>query len=58
MDLFTLIMLNVLGTPLPIGDSLGLIVLPSMLLNLLFAVPVYVMIRDWAQWVSPVEEVE
>lgn len=58
MDLFTLIMLNVLGTPLPIGDSLGLIVLPSMLLNLLFAVPVYVMIRDLAQWVSPVEEVE
>jgi len=58
MDLFTLIMLNVLGTPLPIGDSLGLIVLPSMLLNLLFAVPIYVMIRDLAQWVSPVEEVE
>ena len=58
MDLFTLLVLNLLGTPLPIGDSLGLIVLPSMLLNLLFAVPVYVMIRDLAQWVSPAQEVE
>jgi hypothetical protein len=35
-----------------------LVVLPSMLLNLLFAVPVYVMIRDLAQWVSPAQEVE
>ncbi len=58
MDLSILLVLNVLGTPLPIGDSLGLIVLPSMLLNLLFAVPVYVMIRDLAQWVAPSPEVE
>jgi rod shape-determining protein MreD len=58
MNLFTLLVLNVLGTPLPIGDSLGLVVLPSMLLNLLFAIPVYVMIRDLAQWVSPAQEVE
>jgi rod shape-determining protein MreD len=58
MDLITLLVLNLLGTPLPIGDSLGLIVLPCMLLNLLLAVPVYVMIRDLAQWVSPAPEVE
>jgi len=58
MDLSTLLILNLLGTPLPVGDSLGLVVLPSMLLNLLFAVPVYVMIRDLAQWVSPGQEVE
>ena len=58
MDLSILLVLNVLGTPLPIGDSLGLIVLPSMLLNLLFAVPVYVIIRDLAQWVAPALEVE
>jgi rod shape-determining protein MreD len=57
-NLFTLFLLNILGTPLPIADSLGLIVLPSMLLNLLFAIPVYVMVRDLAQWVSPAQEVE
>ena len=58
MDLFTLLVLSLLGTPLPIGDTLGLVVLPSMLLNLLFAIPVYVIIRDLAQWVGPVQEVE
>ena len=58
MDVLALIILNLLGTPLPIGESLGLIVLPSVLLNLLFAVPVYAMVRDLAQWVSPVQEVE
>lgn len=58
MDLFILLVLNLLGTPLPFGDSLGLIVLPGMLLNLLFAIPVYVMIRDLAQWVGPAQEIE
>jgi len=58
MNVLALIVLSLLGTPLPIGNSLGLIVLPSMLLNLLFAVPVYAMIRDLAQWVAPAQEVE
>jgi len=58
MDILTLIVLNLLGTPLPVGDSLGLIVLPRVLLNLLFSIPVYAVVRDLAQWVSPVKEVE
>ena len=58
MGVLALIVLNLLGTPLPIGDSFGLIVLPSMLLNLFFSVPVYAMMRDLARWISPVQEVE
>jgi len=58
MGILALFVLTVLGTPLPIGDTLGLIVLPSVLLNLLFAVPVYAIMRDLAQWISPVQEVE
>jgi len=58
MNLLALLVLNLLGTPLPIGDSLGLIILPSMLLNLLFSIPVYAVVRDTAQWVSPAPEVE
>ena len=58
MGVLTIFTLNLLGTPLPIGDSLGLIVLPSILLNLLFAIPIYAMMRDLAQWVSPIQEVE
>jgi rod shape-determining protein MreD len=58
MGVLTIFTLNLLGSPLPIGDSLGLIVLPSILLNLLFAIPIYAMMRDLAQWVSPIQEVE
>ena len=58
MGVLAIFTLNLLGTPLPIGDSLGLIVLPSILLNLLFAIPVYAMMRDLAQWISPLQEVE
>lgn len=58
MDTLTLLLLNMLGIPLPLGDSLGLVVLPRVLLNLLFSIPVYAVVRDLAQWVSPLAEVE
>jgi rod shape-determining protein MreD len=58
MDIFALLVLNLFGTPLPLGDSLGLIVLPRVLLNLLFSIPVYAVVRDLAQWVGPVKEIE
>jgi rod shape-determining protein MreD len=46
------------GTPLPIIDSLNLVILPGTLLNLLLALPVYAVITDLAQSVYPPEEVE
>jgi rod shape-determining protein MreD len=58
MNIFIILVLNLLGTPLPLGDSLGLIVLPSVLLNLLFSIPVYAIVRDLAQWIGLVKEVE
>lgn len=45
------------GISLPIVDSLNLVFLPSTLLNILLALPVYAVIADLAQWVYP-EEVE
>jgi uncharacterized membrane protein (UPF0136 family) len=44
------------GDPLPLGDSMGLITLPSLLLNLLIAIPMYGLMRDLASWVFPVKE--
>ena len=44
------------GDPIPFGDSMGLITLPSLLLNLLLAIPVYVLMRDLAGWVFPIPE--
>lgn len=45
------------GTPLPLLDSLNLVVLPGTLVNLLLALPIYAIITDLAQWIYP-EEVE
>ncbi len=50
--------LRLLGTPLPILDSLGFFTLPSILLNLLLAIPVLAMVRDLARWVYPFSEYE
>ncbi len=44
------------GTPLPFGDALALVTLPSVFLNFLLAVPIHSLIRDLALWVYPVEE--
>jgi len=44
------------GTPLPIGDSMSLVILPSVLLNLLFSIPVYTLIADLANWLYPNEK--
>ncbi len=52
------VVLRVLGTPLPIADVANLITLPSLLLNMLFSIPIYAMMRDLSQWVYPQEEHE
>lgn len=44
------------GTPFSFGDVMGLITLPSLLLNMLLSVPIYALMRDLSYWVYPVEE--
>jgi cell shape-determining protein MreD len=42
---------------LPLWESLNRVVFPSLLLNLLFALPVYSLMDEWAAWFFPGEEV-
>jgi hypothetical protein len=56
MHLVSFIVLRLSGTPFTFGDVAGLITLPSLLLNMLFAIPVYTFMRDLARWVYPFEE--
>lgn len=58
VSVLSLVVLRFLGVPLPISDVLGLLTLPSVLLNMLLAVPVYAVMRDLARWVYPSPEVE
>lgn len=58
INALSFLVLSVLGTPLPVDDVLGLLVLPAVLLNMLLAIPVYAVMRDLARWVYPSPEVE
>ena len=50
--------LRLSGVPLPVSDTLGLLTLPGVLLNLLLAIPAYAVMRDLSRWVHPTSEVE
>lgn len=47
--------LIVAGVPLSLSVSLKYVVVPSVFLNLVLALPVYVLISDMARWVYPIE---
>lgn len=52
-NVFALAALQFVERPIPIQDGLRLVALPSLLLNLLLALPVYTVIADLANWVYP-----
>jgi rod shape-determining protein MreD len=53
MNFLVFLSLQLLGNPIIFSEALGLVILPSMLLNLLLAIPVYFIIRDLAHWIYP-----
>lgn len=55
MHLFSIAILQLTGDPLSWRESLNLVTLPSLLLNLLLALPVYALVHDLVSWVYPVE---
>lgn len=55
INIITVIYLNVFGTSLPLLETLNLIILPSIILNLILSIPVYALIKDLAEWVYPEE---
>lgn len=55
MHSVSLIALSMVGSPIPIGEALNLITMPSLLLNLLLSIPVYALIGDLANWLYPGE---
>ena len=55
INIITAIYLNIIGTPLPILETLNLIILPSTILNLILSIPIYALVKDFAEWVYPEE---
>jgi hypothetical protein len=51
----TAVYLSIIGTPLPFLETVNLILLPSILLNLILAIPVFAIVKDFAEWLYPEE---
>lgn len=49
----TIAFLQLEGVPLSWEESLTMVTLPSLLLNLLFALPIYALVNDFASWLFP-----
>ena len=47
--------LRVSGVSIPFYTGLVTVIIPSILINLLLALPMYVIVKDTAQWVYPLE---
>ena len=56
-SLLALAAVSISGGAYPAADAFSLIVLPSLLLNLLLALPVYAVMRDIGFWVYPAKEI-
>jgi hypothetical protein len=56
MHFMSYVYLQFLGQSVPVSDALGLITLPTVLLNLLIAIPIFGMMRDLSRWVFPAPE--
>ena len=52
----TYMALIITGSDVPVNEAFSLVVLPSVLINLLIAVPVNVIMKDLALWMYPIEE--
>ena len=56
--LLAVLSLQLLGSPISIGDALSVVTLPSLLLNLFLAIPAYPIFRDLAVWVYDIDDEE
>lgn len=52
-QVLSILALQVSGTVIPLQQALTMVTLPSSLLNLILALPVYTVITDIAHWVYP-----
>ena len=54
----TMLVLQFTGTPISFSEAFGFVILPSLLLNLLLAIPVYAIITDMARSVYRTVRIE
>jgi hypothetical protein len=58
MHILSFGVLTLFGTSFSLSDVATLITLPTVLLNMLFSIPIYTLMRDLSYWVYPAEVME
>jgi rod shape-determining protein MreD len=53
VNLVVITALRIMDTPIPFWEAINLVTLPSVLLNLLVAIPFYALFSDLAKWLYP-----
>jgi rod shape-determining protein MreD len=53
VHLVEILALRLVDTPLPFWEAINLVTLPSILLNLVLALPMYALFNDLANWLYP-----
>jgi hypothetical protein len=48
--------ISISGVPLTLKSSLSQIIIPSILINCIYALPIYLIAKDMASWIFPVKE--
>lgn len=52
-QLISLVASQLVGASISLWEAINLVILPSMLLNLLFSIPIYAIFSDMASWLYP-----
>jgi hypothetical protein len=52
----SLFYLTVIGTPLELGEAFNLVILPTTILNLFLALPIFGLIGEITNWFYPIEQ--
>ena len=55
LHLFSIFALQITGINIDFMEGIRLVTLPSTLLNLLIALPIYTFMTDFANWIYPLE---
>jgi len=50
------VIISITRVPLPITESINSVILPSVALNIVLGIPIFLLVRDWSKWLNPRDE--
>jgi hypothetical protein len=55
-NLVAFVIISFTRVPLPITESINSVILPSIALNIVFGIPIFLLVMDWSKWLNPSDE--